>query len=338
MARKPLNHPAIWRGQELFTRDDWRWTLDREQIDTLQRLAVRFASGEAPGEGPSLSADGLAALQPLLRRIQHALENGSGAVLIPRLPIETWTESQCAGVFQCLMKVIGTPVPQTADGRRLFRVQDEGFDEQDPRARGPSSRKRLSFHTDRCDVIAFLCIRAAAQGGANQLVSSMALYNQLLKERPDLLEQLCRPYMYQRHNVDPGNQHPYYAQPVFSFCNGHFAASLLRVLIERAYADPRIGPMSAPQREALDYLEAVAERPELQAVFRQEPGDIVLLNNYVTLHRRDAFLDDPEPAHKRLLLRLWLAVPNSRPLDPSYEAAYGATAAGAVRGGMRAAP
>ena len=122
---------------------------------------------------------------------------------------------------------------------------------------------------------------------------------------------------------------------MFSVYQGHFAANLLRVLIERAYASSEVGPMSAIQREALDYLSDVAERRELQARFRQEPGDLVLLNNFVTLHRRDAFVDPPDPALKRLLLRVWLSVPNSRPLDPSFAASYGATAAGAIRGGMR---
>ncbi len=93
--------------------------------------------------------------------------------------------------------------------------------------------------------------------------------------------------------------------------------------------------MPAVQREALDYLAECAECPAMQARFRQRPGDIVLLNNFVTLHRREAFEDDPAPGSKRLLLRVWLSVPNSRPLDPCFAASYRATAAGALRGGMR---
>jgi hypothetical protein len=67
----------------------------------------------------------------------------------------------------------------------------------------------------------------------------------------------------------------------------------------------------------------------------QQPGDILLLNNWVTLHRRTAFEDDDDPAKRRHLLRLWLAMPNSRPISPLFLENYGATAAGAVRGGMR---
>ena len=68
---------------------------------------------------------------------------------------------------------------------------------------------------------------------------------------------------------------------------------------------------------------------------RQQPGDILLLNNWVTLHRRTAFKDYEEREKKRHLLRVWLSVPNSRPIDPLFQDNYGATEAGALRGGMR---
>ena len=247
------------------------------------------------------------------------------------------TVKRVAAVFYRMMMSVGSAVPQTVDGDKLFRVQDEGFADHHPKARGPSSRRRLSFHSDRCDVICFLCIRQAAQGGSNQLVSAMAIYNRILSERPDLLEQLCEPCYYRRHNVDSGNQHEFYQQPVFSDYEGHFACSYLRVLIDRAYSTATVGPMPTRLREALDYLDSIAEDPEMHVSFRQQPGDIVLMNNYVTLHRRSEFVDSPQAEEKRLLMRLWLAVPNSRPLADSFAAGYGDTTAGAIRGGMRTA-
>jgi hypothetical protein len=94
--------------------------------------------------------------------------------------------------------------------------------------------------------------------------------------------------------------------------------------------------MSARQREALDFLDEVANDRALYLRIRQQPGDILLLNNWVTFHRRTEFEDSPDPARKRHILRVWLSVPNSRPIDPLFKDNYGATAAGAIRGGMRA--
>ena len=89
------------------------------------------------------------------------------------------------------------------------------------------------------------------------------------------------------------------------------------------------------QEEALDFLEAVCERPSMHVEFRQEPGDILLLNNWITYHRRNAFQDHENIDQRRHLLRIWLAMPNSRPLDPAFLTNYGAIQAGAIRGGMK---
>ena len=41
-----------------------------------------------------------------------------------------------------------------------------------------------------------------------------------------------------------------------------------------------------------------------------QPGDIQFLNNRVILHARTDYTDDPDPALKRLLLRIWLMMPD----------------------------
>ena len=99
---------------------------------------------------------------------------------------------------------------------------------------------------------------------------------------------------------------------------------------------PETPEMSELQREALDFIERLAESPEFHVTFRQRPGDMLFLNNFVTLHRRAEFVDHLDPERKRHLLRIWLSVPNSRALDPRFAANYGSTAPGAIRGGMNA--
>ena len=45
-----------------------------------------------------------------------------------------------------------------------------------------------------------------------------------------------------------------------------------------------------------------------------DPGDIQFLNSHVTYHGRTPFEDDKDTGRDRLLMRLWLAMPNSRAL------------------------
>jgi len=327
-----LTHAAAWRGEELFGRENWLMELTGDDLAEIDR-AVCATEGRTAEELERPEDFPLAALAEKLRRVQHDLEHGSGAVMLQRVPVEKYSEGQVRRIFWALARHIGTPISQSAAGERIFSVRDEGFKVGQPQARGPNTNKRLSFHTDRCDVIAFLCLQPAQRGGENQLVSSMAVYNEMLRRRPDLVRQLLEPYYYRRHNVDQGNDRPYCRQPIFSFTEGHFACSYLRVLIDRAEELHEVPGMSDQQRQALDYLEELAG--ELCVTFHQQPGDVLFLNNWVTLHRRGEFEDHEAPELRRHILRIWLSTPNSRPIDPLFADNFGSTAAGAIRGGMR---
>ena len=296
----PLVHPSVWKGEQLREHPEW---------------SAPFGS---------LSAE----------EIRERLENGPGALLLRGFPVEQHDKDSAREAFREWNGSLGTLLSQNEKGDTVFDVSDAGFGKDDPRTRGPNTNRKLSFHTDRCDVISFLCWKQALSGGENQLVSSMHLYNEIANRRPDLLPVFEESYPYKRHSVDLGNPKQYCEQPIFSFAENSFACSFLRVLIDRAHSDPELPDLSEPQLEAMDLLEEIADEPGQAYHFRQEPGDVLLLNNWVTLHRRSAFEDSEDPDEKRCLFRIWLAMPNSRPLDSRFAANFGATGAGEVRGGF----
>ena len=55
--------------------------------------------------------------------------------------------------------------------------------------------------------------------------------------------------------------------------------ALTFVLIDRADQDANCPDLSKLQKDAIDYLDEVCERPELQLRFTMQRGDILLLNN-----------------------------------------------------------
>jgi len=341
---QPTNHlpspfliPAAWKGNTLFQREDWLVNLDDRQQADLQTALEVISAETLTFDQISPARFPLPHLGPVLRQIQHNLEYGTGACQIKRIPVENYSVAELENLFWLISVHLGTPVSQSATGEKLFHVRDEGYQIGQAQARGPNTRKRLSFHTDRCDVIGFLCIQQAISGGNNQLVSSVSLFNEMRARWPELTQILMQPFYYLRHNVDQGNQKPFCQQPIFSVQDGHFAGSFLRVLIERAYASPDLPEMTQAQQDAMNQLESLAESPEMSVTFRQEPGDLLFLNNWVTFHRRDDFEDADESSLKRHLLRAWLSVPNSRPLNPLFADNYGNTAAGSIRGGMPSA-
>jgi len=49
------------------------------------------------------------------------------------------------------------------------------------------SNGSLRFHTDRCDVIALMCVRNGIEGGVSKLASIPTIHNEMLRRRPDLV-------------------------------------------------------------------------------------------------------------------------------------------------------
>ena len=65
------------------------------------------------------------------------------------------------------------------------------------------------------------------------------------------------------------------------------------------------------------------------------------INGPVVWHGQElvsSYADEPGPGRDQLLLRLWLAPPNSRPLPEGFEVLWGSIKRGAVRGGIAQPP
>lgn len=116
--------------------------------------------------------------------------------------------------------------------------------------------------------------------------------------------------------------------------DGVFAVRYVRDFFESAQRFAEVPRLTSRQIEALDRFDATAADPDLALDMDFQPGDIQFLNSYVTLHSRTAFVDDPAPDRRRHLLRLWLAMPNSRRLPSPFLGLYDTVEAGAVRGGV----
>ena len=131
---------------------------------------------------------------------------------------------------------------------------------------------------------------------------------------------------------------PFYTQPIFAIQKGFFACRYTRTHIRsaelEAESNPAVPLMTPPQREALDLIDEIAAKPEFNLTMMFEPGDMQFLNNHLTLHTRTAFEDHPEPERKRHLLRLWMSLPNGRPLAEGFRPFFKDVSAGAVRGGF----
>jgi len=325
---------ADWRGSELADSTAWVDRVTdgqvRELTGTVEALMAAGRSmadvGAAEFPIPSLAGD--------LVKARDALETGIGIHLFRGLPVEDLPIDAVRMMYWGIGSHLGTAVSQSKRGDFLGDVRDLGTVVNTPEGRGYTSSAELNFHTDSADVSGLLFVRTAKSGGLSRFVSSLAIHNEIARTRPDLLPVLYRPIPWSWQGQERPGEAPYYDQAVYGVADGHFASRYIRHHIEYAHSFYGAPEPTAVQIEALDLIDALAGSPAFHIEMMLEPGDLVLLNSHVTYHARTEYQDHPEPERKRHLLRLWLSVPNSRPLPDGWSALYKDRRPGAVRGGF----
>ena len=340
----PIAGPSVWAGAELAASGDWVRRFDDQHLAEIDAALAGMKRLGGPAIGFPREAFPLPHTAALLADVSAELEDGRGAVRLRGLPVGRYAADDLRRIFWGLGRHLGTALFQNAHGEAMGEVRDETklatktFDATEEgqiasaRARSRSTGP-LRWHTDRCDVIALLCVRNAMDGGISKLASISAIHNTMLARRPDLLALLCQDYWRSRPADEDGMAGGnVFAMPVFGFAGGKITSQYSRTYVEQAQLVAGVPALSAAQNEALDMLAAIAEEQCLHSAF--EDGDIQLLNNHLIYHGRTAYADDAPSGRDRLLLRLWLSTPNSRRLPDGFETLWGSTAAGAVRGGV----
>src|SRR3546814_14551169 len=91
-----------------------------------------------------------------------------------------------------------------------------GLSSSDPNVRIYQTHERQSFHTDSCDIVGLLCLQTAKSGGRSALVSSVTIFNEMRRRRPDLLCLLFEPIETDRRGEVPPGGKPYFTIPTRS--------------------------------------------------------------------------------------------------------------------------
>src|SRR6185369_8781385 len=129
------------------------------------------------------------------------------------------------------------------------------------------------------------------------------------------LRSALRPVWRSRFGEEDATDESSYKLPVWGVRGSKFTSHYSRTFIEVAQRRPEVPRLSAAQAEAIELLHDIAEELSFEMSFR--PGAIQFVNNHVIYHARRGFEDDPADGG-RLLLRLWMAMPNSRALPEDH--------------------
>lgn len=341
----PISGACVWQGTDIAESSRWK-----RRLDASHRAALTRALDDARRRGlqwheAQAGALPLPELADLVADIRAELENGLGIVKLQGFPVAGYGLDELRLMYFALGAHVGTPVFQNRRGEKMRAIRDEGGDlgaryGQVQTGNGSFlssyartlSNGRLRFHTDRTDAVALLCVRQARSGGVSKLCSSAAVYNAMLERRPDLAAALRAPIWRSRLGEESDRAEDVYPLPVFGIRDGKLSSHWSLTYVEAAQLVDFVPKLTSLQREAIEMLMALAE--ELRFEMTLEPGDVQFINSHVTYHGRTAFEDDASTGHDRLLLRLWLAMPDSRALPDDHAVLWRDIRPGARRGGI----
>jgi hypothetical protein len=301
-----------WIGKNLAAKDAQAFVLPSAAVERLIQVANALVRIGRPLSAcrrvDFLDPELIAALEAPFDEVR----NGRGFAVLRGFPVVGPSPDVLRVAWWGLGTLIGRGQSQSNLGDLVGEVVD--VTDRDPHARGYRSARELTLHTDICDMIALLSVRAAKAGGLSSVASAFSVHNLFLRERPDLLPALYAGARNHRRGEEAPGEAPVtpHRVPVFSVTDGALSIRYVRPYITHGLE--ATGQTNPRLIEAIDALDGYADR--VKVTFPLEPGEILLLNNLTTLHARSAFEDWPEPDRKRLLLRLWLNADGFRPISP----------------------
>jgi len=305
--RTPITTPNAWTNRTIGGKAGLTHHLTTAQLtafDTLMRQTRHLKPQDvtrADFSHPDIVG--------LTAWIDQTIRDGRGVVLLAGLSRETHSEEDMERIYWGIGTHLGDAATQSMLGDRLGHVRHVA---DDPVARGYRSNEELTPHTDSYPMVGLMSLQRAETGGLSRIVSSMAVHNEILSTRPDLLAPLYEGYYYAtaeaQFSPEPVTG---FKIPVFCCVDGIVSCCYVRDFMERA-ARLRGEALAPLFVAALDYFDELSQRDDIGIQFMLQPGEIMLWHNFQMLHAREAYRDSP--AQSRHLLRLWLRIENDRPM------------------------
>jgi hypothetical protein len=310
MRTEPVTDESVWTGAELEADRSWEYCLTdahRAELDAAL-ISVQNANMAVPALTKEVFP--LPTLSSIAERVADDLKSGRGFALLRRFPVEGYDHSDIELMYWGFCSHIGTGITQNSEAGFIHYVTDGALRPSQGK-RGVGFPKESKLHVDLMDIVSLLCVRQAPDEPPSRVASTAAIYNAVLDRRPDCLPRLYEGFEWGRMDENgPGeNATSGYKVPYFSEQNGVVSCQYNRAWIRNGLL--RNGEeMSEADSALLDFVDSLADEVRFEFPFQQ--GDVQFCNNYTVLHGRAAHEVVPEEERKRVLMRIWLDMPDIR--------------------------
>ena len=306
----PILSPAAWSGAEMRAREsEWHERLGQAEIAELEAGLERLEKAGTPLESVDRDRLSLPLLSKRIAAWRNELMHGRGFIVVSGLPVDDWGEKRSALAFWALGHQLGLPGAQNAQGELLGHVIDYGEQTDSPNVRLYRTTSNIGFHCDAADVVGLLCLQTARAGGQSRIASSVALWNAIFERDPECALTLFETWALDRRGEHPPDQPGHLElQPCCLGADGVLRTFYHSEYFRSAERLPEVGRLPERKRRLLDLYDDLGASPEFHLDMWLEKGDMQFISNHSVVHARTEYEDDPDPARKRHLLRLWLSL------------------------------
>lgn len=304
----PVTSEAAWRGTDMASRQsEWLVTLTPQDVAEIEAAADKLLTSQVPLSSVDRNAFPLPTLASKIETWRKEITHGRGFVVIRGLPVAAWGTEKAALAYWGLGHHLGHPGAQNPQDELLGHVVDYGEEKDNPIVRRYRTTGHIDFHCDAADAVGLLCLHTAKSGGQSRIVSSVAIFNEIYRQEPELIPRLFEPFFLDRRDEQGEGEPGYLPLPP---CR-HDAEGNLRTFYHSEYfrSAERFQEITIDSQAKLilDLYDALCLSPEFQLDMWLEPGDMQFISNHTIVHSRTAYGDWPERERKRHLLRLWLS-------------------------------
>lgn len=323
--RQKVADGTVWYARDMQNQTNWRYQLSANHQQELLRALSLAKNDDCTVEEIGREDFPLPTFAPALIDISHRLDKGAGFAVLRGIPLDGLTIEDIELLYAGLTSHLGEKVNQDTRGTLIDRVYDQNKNYDDISVRGYTTNARLTPHCDTGDLVSLLCVRPAKQGGRNNISCSMAVHNELIETWPNYLKPLYRGFFYNIRGNGPVGKYQditSHRVPVFSYHKGMLSCRYNQKAILTAQELALTEPLSDFEKRAVNKVAELAMRDDIRFDVELEAGDLSFLNNNTVLHNRDQFTDHEDEAKKRLLLRQWINLHESRELAHEFADHY----------------
>ena len=308
---KAIESGAAWRADQLGSEAALVMELTTAEVAAVDAaLAAVKHSGSALAD-ISREDFPLPGCEGLVKRLIREIRDGRGALILRGLEHHIDAEDDAARLFWGLGQHLGIPEPQDAQGALLHHIRDIGADVRGTdNIRGFQTHHPLAYHNDGGDFFMLYCLEQANTGGDSILVSAVSVFNEILRQRPDLARVLCESFSFDARANQLEGQSRVQEVPIFTIEDGRLHVLYKRGYIQLAQRFEEVPRLSRAQIAAMDLMDELCGDPRFCLRFRLRPGDVEIANNFTVLHGRTGY-EAQEPRH---LLRQWLTLREGFPI------------------------